>query len=145
MAGFFVFSSDDPDTGLTTGTDLAVNVFLDILTDTLYFTDGENIFEWEGGATPKEYTWRSQKSRFSREVNLGAVFVEAKTYADLTFNLYADIDGVMTLKHTQTVLNGEPFRTPGGYLSNVYQVELVGTDVVERVAIAETVFDLVEG
>ncbi len=143
MAGYIVFDPDNPAVGLTTGDVVARNVFLDILTDTLYFTDGSNIFEWEGTTSSglKTFRWRSAKHRFPKLVNLGAAMVEADSFASLTFRLYAD--GV--LKHTQTVADGKPFRLPGGYLSNLYQVELEGTDTVTGVSIAETIFDLAAG
>jgi hypothetical protein len=143
MAGYIVFSTD-PDIGFSTGDDLAVNVYLDILTDTLYYTDGAAIYEWEGGSTNMTYTWKSGKIRFPNPVNLGAALVEAESYAALTFKLYADISGTMTLKKTQTVANGEPFRLPGGYLSGIYEIELTGTDIVNAVHVAENVFELAE-
>lgn len=146
MAGMFIFDPRTPEVGLSTATDVAVGVFLDILTDTLYYTDGSSIYEWQGGGTDlKTYTWRSRKIRFARPMNIGAVLVEAESFADLTFKLYADISGTMTLKHTQAVASGEPFRTPGGYLSNIYQIEVVGTDVINGISIAETIFDLKAG
>ncbi len=143
MAGYIVFDPDNTAVGLTTGDDVALNVFLDILTDTLYYTDGSEIFEWEGSLTSaaKTFVWKSAKHRFPKLVNLGAAMVEADSYVSLTFKLYAD--GV--LKHTQTVTDGEPFRLPGGYLSNIYQVELTGTDTVTGVSIAENIFDLAAG
>ena len=141
MAGYFVFAIENPDIGLSTGDVVAVGSYLDIITDTLYYTDGSNIFEWEGDTTLKTYTWRSAKMRMPRLVNLGAALVEANSYLNLTFKLYAG--GV--LKHTETVSDGDPFRLPGGYLSNIYEIELIGTDVVTGVSIAETVFDLAEG
>lgn len=144
MPGYIVFSPD-PDVGFSTGGDTAVNVYLDILTDTLYYTDGEKIYEWEGGSSNKTYTWKSQKIRFPYPTNMGAALVEADSFSNLTFKLYADISGTMTLKHTETVGNGEPFRLPGGYSSNIFEIELTGTDIVTGVAIGETIFDLAEG
>lgn len=143
MSGYIVFDPENSAVGLTTGDDVALNVFLDILTDTLYYTDGSSIFEWEGDSsdTPKTFVWKSAKHRFPRLVNLGAAMVEADSYAALTFKLYAD--GV--LKFTKTVADGKPFRLPGGYLSNLYQVELSGTDTITGVSIAETIFDLAAG
>ncbi len=147
MAGYIVFDPDNTAVGLTTGDDVAVGIFLDILTDTLYYTDGSEIFEWEGnigGENPialKTFVWKSAKHRFPKLVNLGAALVEAESYDDLTFKLYAD----GTLKFTKTVTNGKPFRLPGGYLSNIYQVQLSGTDTVTGVSIAETIFDLAAG
>ena len=143
MAGYIVFDPENSAVGLTTGDDIALNVFLDILTDTLYYTDGSEIFEWEGDSadTPKIFVWKSAKHRFPRLVNLGAALVEADSYSSLTFKLYAD--GV--LKFTKIVTDGKPFRLPGGYLSNIYQVQLSGTDTVTGVSIAETIFDLAAG
>lgn len=141
MPGFFVFDAENPEIGFADGDDVAVNVFVDILTDTLYYTDGSDIFTWEGGSTNKTYTWRSGKVRLNSLINLGAALVEANSYSDLTFLLYAD--GV--LKHTQTVTDGNPFRLPAGYLSNIYQVAVTGTDVVTGISIAETVFGLTKG
>ena len=143
MAGHIVFDPDNAAVGLTTGDDVAVNVFLDILTDTLFYTDGSQVFEWEGTLTGalKTFVWKSAKHRFPRLVNLGAASVEADSYVSLTFKLYAD--GV--LKFTKTVTDGDPFRLPGGYLSNIYQVQLSGTDTVTGVSIAETIFDLAAG
>jgi len=145
MAGYFVFKPEDPAVGFSTGATLAVNVYLDILTDTLYYTDAAAIYEWEGGSTPKTYTWKSAKIRFPAPTNLGAALVEAESFSALTFKLYADISGTMTLKHTETVTDGEPFRLPGGFSSNIFEIELTGTDVVNGVSVGETVFDLAEG
>jgi len=144
MAGLIVFSPDDPDIGFSTADDVAVNVFLDILTDTLYYSDGAAIYEWEGGSTDMTYIWKSGKLRLPYPTNLGAALVEAETYSDVVFKLYADIDGTMTLKHTQTVADNKPFRLPGGYQSHTYEIYLTGTDVVSSAAIGETVFDLSE-
>jgi hypothetical protein len=145
MAGMFIFDPRNPDVGLSTATNVGVGVFLDILTDTLYYTDGSTIFEWEGGISDKTYKWRSRKVRFPQPINLGAVLVEAESFVDITFRLYANIDNVMVLKHTEVVANSKPFRVPGGYLSNIYQVELEGVDIVNGVSIAESIFDLKQG
>ena len=141
MAGLFIFDASKTGAGFSTGTELALNVFLDILTDTLYYTDGSEIFTWQGGSTNLSYTWRSGKIRLPSPVNLGGALVEADSYNDVQLLLYAD--GV--LKHTQTVADGEPFRLPGGYLSNIYEIELTGTDVVTGVSVAETIFELAAG
>jgi hypothetical protein len=141
MSGYFVFGGGNEAIGFSTGSANALNVFLDILTDTLYYTDGSTIFAWEGGTTDLTYTWKSGKIRVSHEVNLGAALVQADSYADVVFKLYAD--GV--LKHTETVADNNPFRLPGGYLSDTYEVELVGTDVVTGVQVGESVFDMAKG
>lgn len=142
MSGYFVFSGDKS-VGFSTGDKYGLNVFLDILTDTFYYTDGSSIYAWEGDedAASLTYTWRSGKVRVSHELNLGAGIVQADTYNDVVFKLYAD--GV--LKHTETVADNEPFRLPGGYLSDTYEIELIGTDVVTGVQVAESIFELAKG
>lgn len=141
MPGHIVFDPDDASVGFSTGDELAVNVFLDIENDVLYFTDASDVYEWEGSASGRTYTWRSGKLRFPKLINLGAALVEANSYTDITFRLYAD--GV--LKHTKVVQDGKPFRLPGGYLSNIYEVEIVGVDRVTGASVAENIFELAAG
>lgn len=146
MPGLIVFDPDNDEVGLSTGDDLALNSFQDKRTDTLYFTDGLNIYEWGGDAVNRqEYTWRSGQIRLPSPVNLGAAIVEAPDYTgsgeNITFRLYADGE----LKHTEVVADEEPFRLPGGYLSNLYEVEIVSTLPVTRLSVAESIFELLEG
>ncbi len=142
MPGAVIFNPDDPLEGLATTDEQAVGVFLDIEDDKLYFTDTVNIYEWEGNTgTNQEFTWRSGKIRLARLVNLGAAIVEADSYASITFKLYAD--GVLVAQ--VGVSDGEPFRLPDGYLSNIYEIEIISTDVVTKVSAAENIFELAEG
>lgn len=146
MAGLIIFSLDDESIGLSTGDELAVNTYLDIESDILYFTDGSTIHAWEGDSgSQQSYTWKSSKIRMENPVNLGAAIVEAASYDDVVFKFYADIDGSMVLKLTLTVPNGKPFRLPGGFLSNVFEIQLTGTDTVTRVSLAENIWELAEG
>jgi hypothetical protein len=146
MAGVIIFSPDDETIGLTTGDELAVNTYLDIENDILYFVDTVKIYAWEGDNTSQQsYTWKSGKIRMKNPVNLGAAIVEANSYADVVLKFYAEINSTMVLKLTQTVADGDPFRLPGGFLSNVFELELTGTDTVTRVSVAESIWDLAEG
>jgi hypothetical protein len=65
----------------------------------------------------------------------------AGTAYDITFKLYADD----VLKATKTVTSGDPFRLPGGYLSNIYSVEIVSALPVTRVSVAESILELLDG
>jgi len=146
MAGLVIISPNDENIGLSTGDELAVGVYHDIENDVMYFSDGSSIYQWEGDAgNQQQYTWKSGQIRLPKKVNLGAAIVEADSFTSLTFKLYADISGTMTLKHTQTVTSSEPFRLPGGYLSNIYEAEIVGTDVVTKLSVAENIWELAEG
>lgn len=65
---------------------------------------------------------------------------QGSTY-NITFRLYAED----VLKHTQVVTSDEPFRLPGGYLSNIYSVEIESALPVTRVSVAESIFELTAG
>lgn len=146
MPGLIIFDPNDNDVGFSLGDDQAAGVYLDIKTDTLYLTDLSDIIEWEGDTgTNMTYTWRSGRVRMNRKVNLGVCLVEAESYASVTLKLYALIDETMTLITTLTITDGEPVRLPGGYLSNLYEIEVVSTDRITGISVGETVFDLAEG
>lgn len=146
MAGLIIFDPDNNEIGLSTGDELAVNTYLDIENDTLYFTDASRIYAWEGDSgNSQTYIWKSGKIRMKNPVNLGAAIVEADSYVDVEFKFYAEINSAMVLKKTITVADGEPFRLPGGFLANVFEVQLTGTDTVTRVSLAESIWDLAEG
>lgn len=146
MAGLIIFDPDNNEIGLSTGDELAVNTYLDIENDTLYFTDASRIYAWEGDSgNSQTYIWKSGKIRMKNPVNLGAAIVEADSYVDVEFKFYAEINSAMVLKKTITVADGEPFRLPGGFLANVFEVQLTGTDTVTRVSLAESIWELAEG
>lgn len=146
MAGLIIFDPDNPEVGLSTGDELAVNTYLDIENDVLYFTDASRIYAWEGDSNNSQtYIWKSGRVRMPYPVNLGAGIVEADSYNDVVLKFYAGIDGTMTLKLTLTIANNQPFRLPGGFLSNTFEIELTGTDTVTRVSLAENVWELAEG
>ena len=142
MPGHFVFDPDDKDVGFSLGEDQAAGVYHDIENDALYLTDLTNIIQWEG-ATPTNqiYTWKSAKIRLPREINLGGAMVEAESYDSLIFKLYADGSLVTSI----SVTDDDPFRLPGGYLSNLYQVEIISTDRVTAVTTGANIFDLAGG
>jgi hypothetical protein len=149
MPGLIIFDPESEVSGFTTGDTLALGTHNDIQSDTLFFTDGLNIYEWDESATQNLLaTWRSAEIRLDYPVNLGAAMVEADTYfeagspnKEIIFRLYAD--GV--LKFTKTVTSDEPFRLPGGYLSNIYAIEIETRLPITRISIAEDIFDLREG
>ena len=145
MPGVIIFDPDDNSIGFSVGDDQAAGVYLDIETDTLYITDLTNIIEWEGDTVNMTYTWRSSRMRMAREVNLGAIMVEADSYASVIVKLYAVIEGTLTLITTLGITDNTPVRIPGGYLSNLYEIEIISSDRITGVSAAQSVFDLAEG
>ncbi len=143
MPGVVIFDPEDGSVGLSVGDDQAAGVYLDIENDALYLTDLTNIIQWEGDeAANMTYTWRSGKVKFPRPVNVGAAVVDAESYASVIFRLYAEVDGVNTLVASEGVLDDEPFRLPGGYLSTLYQIEVISSDRITAIAIGQSLFDL---
>ncbi len=146
MPGVIIFDPDDNTIGFSVGDDQAAGVYLDIETDTLYITDLTNIIKWEGDAANNmTYTWRSSRMRLPRKVNLGAIMVEADSFTSVILKLYAEIKGTMTLVTTLTVADNVPIRLPGGYSSNLFEIEVVSTDRITGISAAQSVFDLAEG
>jgi hypothetical protein len=142
MPGAIIFDPKNDARGFTTTDEQAVGVYLDIENDALYLTDTFDIHKWEGDPSAKlTYIWRSGKIRFPSEVNMGAVLIEADSYDSLIFRLYADNNLVATVG----VADGEPYRLPGGYLSNIYEVEIESMDKVTGVTVAQNIFDLSAG
>ena len=142
MSGVIIFDPNDEDIGLSLGDDEATGTYLDIETGKLYLTDLNNIIEWEGDSANMTYTWKSGRIRLSRRVNMGAGIVEANSYNSVIFKLYAEVNGTYTLIDSVGVTDDEPFRLPGGYLSNVYGFEIISTDRITSVAVAQNIFEL---
>lgn len=142
MSGVIIFDPDDDTVGFSVGEDQAAGVFLDIEEDGLYFTDTANIYKWEGNTAAKHtYTWRSGRIRLPAKVNLAAVLIEAESYLSVIFKLYAN--GILIT--SLAVTNNQPQRLPGGYLSNLYDLEIISQDVVTGISVATNIFDLAAG
>lgn len=143
MPGVIIFDPNDQTVGFSLGDDQAAGVYLDIENDALYLTDLSNIIQWEGDDVNNlTYTWRSGKLRGPHPMNMGAAVVDAESYTSIVFKLFAEIEGVSTLIDSIGVLDDEPFRLPGGYLSHLFEIEIVSADRLTAVAVGQSVFDL---
>ena len=126
----------------------AYGVFQDTVTEALYILDtAYRIRRWDSGAV-QAATFKSKVYRMSKPTNPGAARVIGTTFP-CTFRLYAlktsvadPGSRVWTLIHTKTVTNDQPFRLPGGYSSEEFQCEVVGTGPLEAVLVAEEMGDL---
>ena len=110
---------------------------LDELQDALYVLDGVNVQKFDAG-TAKTVTFKSKLFHQPKPVpGFACAEVVAESYP-VTFKLYAD--GV--LKHTQTVASTLPFRLPGGYRAQDFQIEVSTTGAVQMVAMAHSMQEL---
>lgn len=133
--GAFFFDPRDERSGLVEiEIDNVVSGHRDHLDDTLFLlTEDGRLLEWERGDDPLRYIWRSKLFAWRRPINLAVARVEARTYEDLTFRLYAG--GKLRLE--KQVSHGRLFPLPSGYVAIDAEVELEGTDQVQQVLIAE--------
>ena len=115
-------------------------IYVDDLQDALYILDGLNIQKWDSGSALTTL-FKSGTFRLPKPVKAFACAeVVADSYASVVFKLYAD--GV--LKHTQTVLNSDPFRLPPGYTAQNFQVEVASTSPVQGMAMAHSIQELAQ-
>lgn len=116
-------------------------VYVDAVTDKLYLQVGANIVAWNvDAANPMAITWKSGIKVMNGPMPPpGVAQVRAAGYP-LTFKLYAD--GV--LKHTQTVTANTPFRLPGGFYAEEYQVEVSSVYEIFSITVTTTMQELRE-
>ena len=128
----------DPSKGGMYFMDFGVDaLYLDDLQDALYVLDGVNVQKWDSGAA-KTVTFKSKLYQMPRPVQAYACAnVTADTYP-LTFKLWAD----GALKHTQTVTSSSPFRLPGGYYANTFQMEVSTSGQVSGVGVAHSLAEI---
>ena len=107
--------------------------------DELYLVIDGILKKFARGTTDRSYTWKSKEFFTARPISPGVAKVNAESYSSLTFKLFAD----GSLKHTQTVSNGEIFRLPGGYRAKVFEIQLEGTDIVNEVCVYESPQEIV--
>jgi hypothetical protein len=114
-------------------------VYLDRLQDALYVLDGVNVKKWDAGAA-LTVTVRTKVHRMPKPVpGFACAEVVADSYP-VSFKLYAD----GALKHTQSVASSAPFRLPGGYHADRFQVELSTTGAIQGYALAHAMQELAQ-
>lgn len=116
-------------------------VFYDHATGKLYvkLDDETAIKTWDAGSA-MTYTWKSKRFRIDQPRNFGAAQIYADTYASLTFKVY--INGSGTATYTKTVTSSAPFRLPSGFLSDIWEFEIVSSDNINAAYVASTMKQL---
>ena len=112
-------------------------LYVDDLQDALYVLKGTHIAKWDAGA-PLTTTVRSKLHRMPKPVQ---AFACAEVRADaypVQFSLYAD----GALKHTQAVAAPGPFRLPGGYYAQDFQIEIVTDKPVQGAMLAHSMQEM---
>lgn len=102
--------------------------------DVLYLVIDGTLKEFAQNATKRSYSWKSKVFYTNRPISPGVAKVSADSYSSLTFKLFAD----GSLKHTQTVVNSNIFRLPGGYKAKSFEIQLEGTDTINEVCVYES-------
>jgi hypothetical protein len=115
---------------------------VDALQDALFVLNGVNVQKFDAG-TAKTVTFKSKVFRQTKPVPgfaCAEVVGDQTVGTPATFKLYAD--GV--LKHTQSVTSTNPFRLPGGYHGQDFQVEISTTGSIQGVAMAHSMKELAQ-
>lgn len=117
--------------------------YLDRRTDTLYMLqEGGKVqrFDVDTLTGRQPYKWRSQL--FKTESSVGERFLAAKIiaddYDDLIFNVYCD----GKLLYSSNTVTSKPFRMPNHTSKVWWQLEVIGTSVIQELKIAETMREI---
>jgi len=102
------------------------------------YANGTTVFEFEGATSLMTYRWRSKLWILERSATFAMAKVTASDFTNLLLRFYAD--GVQF--HEVAVTSAEPFTLPrvDEYLR--FQVEVLGTSVVETIQVVEDVREL---
>lgn len=122
-------------------------VFNDTRSDSLYLVEGGSIKKWEGDSTARmAYTWRSKTFELPRHTNFAVAQVLADSYGATTLNVYSldSASAEPVLRAAIVPTDDKPFRLPSGFMSKFWELELVGTDTVLSIFVANAASELVE-
>lgn len=133
----FMVRTDEADGALTDLPNLTAKcAFISQLSDQFYFANGSTIYQFNGG-TDQTATWQSRELVIPRPLNYGAA--QAVCEGTWTLELWASIQGLFVLKHTQNLVTGiTNFRLPSGYESDRYRLKLTGTGRFRELRMAQT-------
>jgi hypothetical protein len=114
----------------------AIAGFNDPYDDALYLvvtdSDGTKVRRFDAGDA-MSYEWQSKEIKSEKPLNPSCAIIDAEDYP-VSFTLYADGEQ----KHSQSIVNGDMFRLPAGYLAKVFQIKLGGDVDVNSVIVAES-------
>lgn len=133
----FIVSTEDKG---STFSELALEadaLFYAPVLDTLYYSDGPNVYAFQGAATSRSYLWQSKDFIFQSPTNFAIGYI--RTTGSVTLKVYAD--GAL---HHLTVLSSTGyFRVPGGSRATRWSFSLAGSSaVVKEFYLASSVDEL---
>ncbi len=134
--------------------------FNDFVNDALYLCFGTTVHKFEGAGTNLTYTWRSKKFVLPSPTNFTCAMVIADTYP-VTLNVYTELESAAQatalvakfptvwvvesgarVKYVATVAGPGLVRLPSGFLSKIWEFEVIGTSTVQQIHIATSVSEL---
>jgi hypothetical protein len=120
--------------------------FVSPLSDQAYIVTGNQLYQFAGG-TAIQATWMGPEMIFRLPQNFG--MAQALVEGDWTIEFWAlsRVNGVdqIELKYTKAVTTGlTDFRLPGGFLSDRWQVKIIGTGRFRELRVGNTAKELRE-
>lgn len=95
----------------------------------LYLAIGGEIFQWDGGARYRPWTYRSTEYVFGRKTPIAGAYALFERKGDLTVSLITELG-----THTQKVLDSNIFRAPNWMQVAELAFELTGTAEIKEIA-----------
>jgi len=112
-------------------------------TEQLFFLDNASkVYQFDDtAAVKKPYTWKSKLFDVGGDgVRLLACNVIADSYADLTLNIYSEGQ----LFYTRRITSRKPFRLPNHSNRYDWQFEIISTDQVRDISLAQSMLELMQ-
>jgi hypothetical protein len=126
--GCLIFRFDGEAVELTTTDDIAESVYVDQETDSLYYSRGGGIYQWEGGSTNRTATYKSGHIRYPTLHTFSAVRVDAEEYP-VTVNLYRKDKPAIS----RSIPSNKPVNLPRGSSA----IEWEGFEIISAYQVAQ--------
>lgn len=140
----FVFRLDEASGSYSQFRQQADSVFILPITDSVYYSSGNQIFEFQGGSS-LELEWQSKDFVLAKHVNFGAAYIRCEGSTTVTI-LCEDPETKQMVEHYEVVLFGtQHFRLPANRRSLRWAVRFRTSGKVFEFAMAQTMRELQNG
>jgi hypothetical protein len=100
-----------------------------------------------GGVPKATYTWKSKRFVMQGLTTFAGMKVVNSNSGDLTVNLYGYFNGTEstpTFTYSRTLNHSKPFRLPHNHKCLEWEIEVVGTAIIQEIHLSTSYKDLIE-